>query len=63
MFSAELVKRAQTMNAPFMQCTTSFHIVGIGALMVNVDLSPKSQRITFNRRLFHHRVLMSSPHT
>jgi len=34
MFSAELVKRAEKMSAPFMQCTLSFHIVGIGMLRV-----------------------------
>jgi len=32
MFSAKQVKRAQQLNAPFLQCTKSFHIVGLGAL-------------------------------
>jgi hypothetical protein len=34
MFSAKQVKRAQQLNAPFLQCIKMFHIVGLGALTV-----------------------------
>src|SRR3569832_2148717 len=38
MFSAKQIKRAQQLNAPFLQCTKSFHIVGVGALNVSINL-------------------------
>jgi hypothetical protein len=34
MFSAKHVKRAQQLNAPFLQCIKMFHIVGVRALTV-----------------------------
>ena len=38
LFKAELISRAYSVNAPFLQCTKFFHTVSIGELLSKLDI-------------------------